>query len=36
VLKAVRVLSFSGITNYHTTDICLCLMTRDRQRSAQI
>ncbi len=34
VLKAVRVLSFSGITNYHTTDICLCLMTRDQQRSA--
>ncbi len=36
VLKAVRVLSFSGITNHYTTDICLCLMTRGQQRSAQI
>ena len=36
VLKAVRVLSFSRTTNYYGTDICLCLMTRDRQRSAQI
>ena len=36
VLKAVRVLSFSG-TQYHgTTDICLCLMTRGQRRSAQI
>jgi len=36
VLKAVRVLSFSGTTNHYTTDICLCLMTRGQQRSAQI
>ena len=36
VLKAVRVLSFSGITYHDTTDICLCLMTRGWQRSAQI
>ena len=36
VLKAVRVPSFSGITYHDTTDNCLCLMTRGRQRSAQI
>ncbi len=32
VLKAVHVLSFSGITIYHTTDICLCLVTCDQRR----
>ena len=32
VLKAVRVLYFSGITCY-TTNICLCLMSRGRQLS---
>ena len=36
VLKAALVLSVSGITNHHTTDMCLCLMTRGQQRSAQI
>ena len=36
VLKAVRVLSFSGIQYHGTTDICLCLMTRGQRRSAQI
>ena len=33
---AARVLAFSGIPCHDTTDICVCLVTRGRQRSAQI
>ena len=35
LLKAARVLAFSGIACHDTTDISMCLMTRGRQRSAQ-
>ncbi len=34
--KAEGVLSFPGITHHYTTDMCLCIMTRDQQPSAQI
>ncbi len=36
LLKAAGVLACSRTTNHYAMDICLCLMTRDRQRSAQI
>ena len=32
MLKAARVLSFSGITNFETRDFCLCLISRGQQR----
>ncbi len=35
LLKAARVLAFSGINNLYGKGICLCLMARGQQRSAQ-